>query len=194
MAELLRLTVDDTARTLAAPTPILDAVTADVVDRAAAAARAEGHAQGYAEGEAAGRVTAAETAARLAAQLDALLTELLAQRAATRDADLHLATQLATAVIGATPPASALEVLDRVRQAATVLDDDPLEVRLHPDDVAALDGAAHDSRLRLVADPSVAAGDAVLTGAWGGAELTRAAMLDAAVALRDAGHLDGGDQ
>ncbi|MEX2503416.1 MAG: hypothetical protein WD378_01120, partial [Egicoccus sp.] len=79
---------------------------------------------------------------------------------------------------------------ERVREAATVLDDDPLEVRLHPEDHAALHDAPRDPRLVLVADRTVAAGDAALRGAWGGAELTRGAMLEAAVALRSEGHLD----
>ncbi|MFA9446415.1 hypothetical protein [Egicoccus sp. AB-alg6-2] len=188
MAELLRVAVADDVRTLAAPSPVLDPATAVVVEQAAAAARA----QGRAEGEAAGRRTATDAAMQLGGRLDALLQELLTQRAAARAADLELAARLAAAVLDATPPTSALHLLDRVRDAAAVLDDDPLEVRLHPDDEAAIASAPRDPRLHLVADPSVAPGDAVLTGAWGGAELTRAAMLDAAVALHAEG-LTAGD-
>ena len=184
MAELLRLTVDEGVQTLVAPQAVLDPATAAVVERAADAA----HARGYAEGIAAGRVAASASAAEVVAKLDGLLAELLAQRAAAREADLALAVRLATDVLGATPPIDALALLDRVREAATVLDDDPLEVRLHPDDHAAIGNAPRDPRLQLVADPAVGAGEAVLAGAWGGAALTRAAMLEAAAALHDAGH------
>lgn len=183
MAELLRIEVDETARTLAAPRAVLDPATEAVVDQATRAA----HARGYAEGLAEGRNAASAAAAQVVAKLDEVLRELLAQRDAAREADLGLAARLAADVIGATPPVDALALLDRVRDAATVLDDDPLEVRLNPADHAAIGDAPRDRRLQLVADPTVAAGEAVLAGAWGGAELTRDAMLQAAAALHEAG-------
>ncbi|MFA9430931.1 hypothetical protein [Egicoccus sp. AB-alg2] len=180
MAELLRLTVSDDVRTLAPPAPVLDPATAAVLDRAVADARA----QAYAEGEAAGRRAAAAAATQVAGRLEALLQETLAQRDAARTADLALAAELASEVLAATPPTPALDLLDRAREAAALLDDDPLEVRLHPDDHAALAGAPLDARLRLSADPAVARGDARLVGTWGGAEVTRAALLQAVTALR----------
>jgi flagellar biosynthesis/type III secretory pathway protein FliH len=184
LAELLHLEVDEHVRTLAAPKAVLDPATAAVVAQAADAA----HARGYAEGIAEGRIAASAAAAQIVARLDEVLGELLAQRAAAREADIGLAARLAADVLGATPPVDALALLDRVHEAATVLDDDPLEVRLNPADLAAIGSAPHDRRLQLLADPAVAPGEAVLGGAWGGAALTRAAMLDAAIALHDAGH------
>ena len=189
MAELLHLTVDESVHTLAAPRAVLDPATTAVVERASDAA----HARGYAEGIAAGRTAAAAAAAQIVARLDEVLAELLAQRDAAREADLALAARLATDVLGATPPVDALALLDRIREAATVLDDDPLEVRLNPADLAAIGDAPRDRRLQLLDDPAVAAGEAVLAGAWGGAEMTRAAMLEAAMALHAAGHAGPAD-
>ncbi|GGI06693.1 hypothetical protein [Egicoccus halophilus] len=183
MAELLRVEVREDAHRLVAPVPVLDPATAAVVEQAVSLASA----RAYAEGEAAGRRASSASAGEIGARLDTLFGELLAQRAATREADLTLATALATDVLGATPPASALALLERARQAASVLDDDPLEVLLHPQDHAALVDTPRDARLRLAADPSVAPGDVVLRGAWGGAELTRAALLEAATRLRAEG-------
>ena len=189
MAELLHLEIDESVRTLAAPKAVLDPATAAVVERASDAA----HARGYTEGIAAGRSAAAVAAAQVVAKLDEMLGELLAQRDAAREADLALAARLATDVLGATPPIDAIALLDRVREAATVLDDDPLEVRLNPADLAAIGDAPRDRRLHLLADPAVAPGETVLAGAWGGAELTRAAMLEAAMALHAAGHAGPAD-
>lgn len=184
MADVLRLTVSDDARVIGAPAPVLDPATYAVVEQAVAAARA----QAYAEGEAAGRQAASAAASTavvaLGARLDALVEELATQRRTAAQVDVALAVELATEVLSATPPASALEVLDRVRDAATVLDDDPLAVHLHPDDHALLADAPLEARLRLVADPSVGRGDARLVGAWGGAEVARAALLEAVTAQR----------
>lgn len=184
MADVLRLTVTDDARIIAPPVPVLDPATYAVVEQAVAAARA----QAYAEGEAAGRQAASAAASSavvaLAGRLDAIGQELTAQRETARQVDVALAVELATEVLSATPPASALEVLDRVRETATVLDDDPLAVHLHPDDHAMLADAPLEARLRLVADPSVGRGDARLVGAWGGAEVARAALLEAVTRQR----------
>jgi flagellar assembly protein FliH len=189
LPELLRLPVADGVHTLVAPAPVLDATTAAVVDRAVAAARAEA----FREGEAAGRAAAVDAADRAATAvvgaLDGLHQEAVAQREEACRAVLELAVDLAGDVLGRTPPDDALAVLDRVRAVVAMLDDDPLEVRLHPEDHAALLAAeaAVGGRLRLVADPQVVPGDARVTGTWGGAELTRRALLAAAADARAEG-------
>ena len=181
MPELLRAEIVGEAR-LGAPEPALDPATAAVVEQQAAAA----YARGRAEGERAGRAAASEEAKRaadaVAGCVEALYDETLAQREAATAATLELARQLALEVLARTPPDDAFVVLERVREAAAALDDVPLEVRLHPADHATLQGVSADGRLQFVADAAIAAGEARLSGAWGGAEITRAGLLDAVIA------------
>jgi flagellar assembly protein FliH len=189
LPELLRVPVTDGVRTLVAPAPVLDPATTAVVEQVASAARAEGFREGEAAGYAAAAATIERATSAILASLQQLHAEVVSQREAACHADLQLATSLAGDVLDRTPPVEALAGLDRVRAVVDRLDDDPLEARLHPDDHAAVVAteAALDGRLRLVADPSVAAGDARVVGTWGGAELTREAMLVAASAARAEG-------
>ena len=185
MPEVLRAEIGGEARLLGAPEPTLDPATAAVVERETASA----YARGLAEGQRAGREAAVEQTTRavgaITASIAALHEEVASQRGTATAAALDLARELAGEVLGRTAPDEALVVLERVREAADALDDVPLEVRLHPDDHAALQGAPVEPRLRLVADTSVAPGEARLVGAWGGAELTRARLLEAVAAARE---------
>lgn len=186
MPEVLRLDVAaDAVRSLTGPTPVLDPTTAAVVEQAVA----EAQRRAYAEGEAAGRRAAVDEATSAATRIvtalggaiDQLMAELAGQREAATTASLQLARVVAAAVVGATPPPEALALSDRIHDAVRLLDDDPLQVRVNPADAAALEGLLSEPRLALVADASVAAGDARVVGQHGGAELTRAALLDAAL-------------
>jgi flagellar biosynthesis/type III secretory pathway protein FliH len=144
LPEVLRLPVSDGVATLVAPTPVLDPATAAVLEQAVADAER----RAFAAGERAGREAAVEAATRAAAAvgqaLDVLHAEVIAQRAATCAADLDLAVALASEVLGRSPADDAVAVLDRVRDAVAMLDDDPLEVRLHPEDHAALAAVRRD--------------------------------------------------
>lgn len=180
MPEVLRLDVTDTTAVLGAPAPVLDPATAAVVDQAAAEARR----RGQREGEAAGRAAADRAVAGVVQAVAGLQAELAAQRGEATRASLEVAVRLAEAVLDATPPPDALALLDRVREAVAGLDDDHLEVRCHPDDHALLtgDGVVLDAqRCTLVADRSLKPGEARIVGTYGGAELTRQALLAAAI-------------
>lgn len=182
MTDVISLPVADTVRTLAPPAAVLDPAMADLL----ATAVAEAEARGRREGEVAGRTATLSaldsTVAAITAALQTVHAEVVAQREAACEASVELATAVAREVVAAVPPDAATVVLDRVRAAAASLDDDPLEVRLHPDDHALLADAPVDARLRLVADPALAPGDARVAGRWGRAELTRSALLEAALA------------
>jgi flagellar biosynthesis/type III secretory pathway protein FliH len=187
LPEILHLTVDDDrVHTLRGPVAVLDAATNDVLETAVAEAAARAHR----EGEAAGRAAAVDAADRAAAGIIGALQELLGEvRSQVRTAtqlNLDFAAEVATAVLERTPPDEALTVIDRVRRAVDALDELTLQVRLHPDDAAALTTAATEG-LELVADPTVDRGDARVVGANGGAELTRLAMVAAAVTVLAAG-------
>lgn len=181
MPEVLRLDVPDgERRPLLRPRAELDPATTAEVERRVAAARNEA----YAEGERAGRAHVDKLAAAVTRAAGGVRDELVAQRAEATRASLALAEAVAIAVLDATPPAEALEVLNRVAEAAEVLDDDPIIVHLNPADHAALaEVAGTDPRLQLTADASVAAGEARLAGRFGGAEVTRQRLLAAAMEL-----------
>ena len=183
MPELLRLDIPaGVTRSLVQPRAALDPATTAEVERQVAAARA----QAYAEGERAGREAArAELATSVAAverATGAVRQELDAQRAEATRASLALAEAVATAVLDVTPPPEAHELLTRLEEAAAALDDDPIRVVLSAADHAALaDAPLGDRRLELVADPRLQPGEARLEGSFGGADLTRRALLTAAL-------------
>lgn len=180
MPEILQLTVaDDRVHALRGPVPVLDPATAEVVE----AAIAEATARAYREGEASGRGAAVDAADRAGAGIvnavRELLTEVRAQVQTATELNLAFAADVAAAVLERIPPDDALTVLDRVRRAVEALDELPLQVRLHPDDAAALASAPTDG-LELIVDPTMARGDARVVGASSGAELTRLTMVAAA--------------
>lgn len=181
MPEILHLTIDDTAvHRLGAPQATLDPSTMAVLE----AKVAEATAQAYAEGEAAGRAAAIAAADRTAQAVQAAVgqvhAELVAQRDEATRLQLDVAAELAEAVIGRVPADDALTVLARVESAMALLDDPALTLHLHPGDHAVIGDRAIPG-ITVLADPSVAAGDARITGAHAGAELTRTALLAAVV-------------
>jgi flagellar biosynthesis/type III secretory pathway protein FliH len=187
LSDVLRGTVVG-GSTLVAPAPVWDAVTAQAIAAERDAAEARGHARGLAEG----RAEAVGEIVRLGQALEAAFADLRAEVAAQREAavaaDLDVARAVIDEVLGTAPPTDALQLLERVREVAAMLDDPTLEVRLHPEDRAVLTGAALDPRLSLVADPTVARGEASVDGTWGRADLRRRALRDAAVAQLAALH------
>ncbi len=181
MPEVLRLEIsEDVGAPLGSPTPVLDPPTARLVEQAAADARR----QGRREGERTGRAAAEQAAKGLLDAVRSIQAELADQRAEAVRATAELAQLLATAVLDATPPPDALALLDRVRDTIAALDDDHLEVRLSRDDHAMLtadESVFAGQRLTLVPDRTLTPGEARIVGTFGGAELTRAALLAAAM-------------
>ena len=183
MPEVLRLDIPAGAtRSLAQPRAALDPATTAEVERRVAAARAAAYQEGERAGREAARAELATAVAAVERAAGAVRTELETQRAEATRASLTLAEAVATAVVDATPPAEALALLARVEEAAAALDDDPIRVSLSTADHAALsDEAVGDRRLELVADPRLKSGQARLEGSFGGADLTRRALLTAAL-------------
>ncbi len=184
MSDILRLDVDESdVRPLRTPAAVLDPATSAVVDQVVAAARAEAYAQGEAAGRAAAVAELGVVNEGIEASLQALHSALHEQRAETTAASLQLAEAVATAVLDRTPPAEATEIAARVREAISHLDPDELRVAVHPEDHAllAVDGLPQGAE--WIADPSLARGEARIAGPYGGAELTRAALLQAALSV-----------
>lgn len=184
--------------------PLVDATKPKVVDHGA---RAEGFAAGFAAGaREAARVAEVEAGlARArreqderdrAAQHAAAMQVLAAAARAAKDRtapvvarveqELHAAAlQLAAAVLG-------VELSDAATSARAALaravggdrDDQPVVVRLHPRDLAAIGVGEAPEGVRLVADPSLAPGDAVAEHAEGYLDARLAdALARAAAAL-----------
>jgi flagellar assembly protein FliH len=162
--------------------PLLFAdLTASAAGRADDPAVVRGHAAGYAAGlrvaerELAARRAEFDTDAALAAEesrrrvesalaaLDAAAARFDARLAPVlAEADRTLtsaALELATAILHREPVATPAEALDRALALAG--DEAPRRIRLHPADVVAL-GSTGASRVELVADVSVPAGEAVV--------------------------------
>lgn len=181
MPEVLRAAVVG-GSTLVAPAPVWDPVTAAAIDAEREAAERRGYERGVADGRTEAAAALARTAAALTAALDGLHAELVDQRRTAIAADLELVRTTVEAVLDEAPPTSALALLGRITEAAAMLDDPVLEVRLHPEDLAVLDGADLDPRLQLVPDAAVALGEATVAGTWGRADLRRARLREVALA------------
>jgi flagellar assembly protein FliH len=174
-------------------------LTAPAAGRADDASVVRGHAAGYAAGL---RVAEAELAARRAAleaeaaavaeqtrrrvesalaALDAAAGRLDARRAPVlADVDRALtsaAVELAAAILAREPVATSAEALDRALALAG--DATPRRIRLNPGDLVAV-GAVTSAGIELVADASIAAGDAVLELVDGELDARLAASLDRA--------------
>jgi flagellar biosynthesis/type III secretory pathway protein FliH len=165
-----------TARELTAPEPALDPVVARMVEEAAAGGYRRGVEAGHAEAAAA----SARTTAAVRAEVDRVVAELRATQLRETGELTRLACAIAEAVLGREPHDGGMTLLARVRDALHDLDDSPLELACHPDDVGFLEGGLADvAGLTLRADPGLAPGEARVTGPWSQAELTRAAAWEA---------------
>ena len=175
-----------------------EATLAGLAERSRAAGRAQGFAAGWAEGlrssaartadthEAQVRVFDEHAATFMAAQSSALsAVETAVRRCAETTeqvqselavAAVDLALQLVEAILAREVATSVDPGADALRRALVgVPVDVPLVVRLHPDDLAALDRTCIGERsASFVADPSLARGDAVVE--------TESGVVDATVA------------
>ena len=175
-----------------------EATLSGLAERSREAARAQGYAAGWAEGrrgsiarahvERDQAVRALEERSRrvLAAQqssADALAAAVRASEAAAQalqaelaDSAVDLALQIAEAVLGRELQLAADPAADALRRALrTVPADVAVVVRLHPDDLEALDrSVVHDRPATYRPDPSLLRGDAVVE--------TESSVVDAGIA------------
>lgn len=175
-------------------------------ERERAAARSAGYAEGWAAGhrdasaqlaarERELRAEAARAAESTAARADSAMTAL--QAAAARldarqapvlddlaDAVLQAALLLAEDLLGQELAAAGTGAPAALRRAlATAGTPRPLRVRLHPADVAALDGTEVPAGVVLVADPALTPGDAVAEHEGGAVDARLAAAVERARAV-----------
>lgn len=169
------------ARSIGAPELALDPFTRSQVELASEHAYREGLAEGrrgaVADAEQQARATASRIVAALEQAVGATVEQVRALREQQALADVELARRIAEAVLGREPHDAGLALLARCQMALAAIDDRPLELRCNPDDAPViaegLDGRTHD--LSVVEDASLATGEAVISGRWARAELTREA-------------------
>ncbi len=163
---------------------VAEAALGRLADAANSAARAQGYARGWAEGRSAALALAAaeqgrrdrdhqdeqaravaevRTAARAlvgaAERCDDAIRRHLDELAASA---VDLALQLAEAVLEREVRTAGDPGADALRRALAALPGEvPVTVRLHPDDLAALDPGWLDGRVSVCPDPCLARGDAV---------------------------------
>lgn len=180
MSRLLSLpTLDAEPRVLSAPAPALDGFTRARVEEAAQAAYDQGRRDGAADARTEAAAAAERITAALAQARDAAVAELASLRAEQAHATVSLATAIAEAVLGREPHDGGQALLARVRDALASLDDAPLVVRVHAEDLDAVAAGVADERVSVEVDPRLAPGEGRITGPWAQADLTREAAWGA---------------
>lgn len=166
--------------TVAVPDPFaIDPVVRASVERATT----DAYERGFAEGMAAGRREAYNEAQELAelirgAARDAAV-RLAEARAARATEVVELALAIAEQVIGHEPHDGGMTLVERVRATLEQLDDEPLRVLVHPEDVSPVErGIVGARNVRVEADATLQPGEARVEGPWSRAELTFAGAMD----------------
>lgn len=162
--------LNQSPRAISPPATIDDPAVLALVEREVARA----HADGLREGQALGRAESQAAAGALAASVEkslhvaAAAAETLTDHLAGRISGL--AVDVATAVVGAFEFADN-GVLGRVEQALRVIDDRPLTIHAHADDVAMLEDVC-PPEVEVQAVHDLQRGEARVTGRWADADLT----------------------
>lgn len=154
-----------------------DAVTEQVIERTAADAYERGRADAVREAAAAADRAARQLALAVAGALEQVAGHLVEHREARSRADIDLALVIAEAVLRRAPLPDEVELAAMVRAAVDHLDETRVAVHVHPSSrtalVEALGTVGGTVEIDVVADPSVAAGQATVGGRWGRAEVSR---------------------
>lgn len=185
MSSLRRLvlpTLEAQPQVLGAPDGHLDEATQALLQEAAQEA--------YERGCRDGAAVATEAAQAATVHVTEILQRLDGElRRTAAQVDVALAGQIAAAVLDREPADDTAALLRKVEAALAALDDDPLTVHVNAGDVAPLAealaamGSAHGAEIGVVADPSLAPGDARIAGRWSRADLTRRGAWDAVSTL-----------
>lgn len=193
MTDVLRGAVPNGRRALTVPGDVVDPTLAARLDEARAQGHAEGREEGRREGERAAKRRLDRLGTTIGEALDAAREEVRAARAAQADEVVALALEAARTVLAREPSRGAVDALARVERALADLDDAHLTLQVAPgdaDDVAqALSG--HPT-VTVVADPTLASGEARVRGAHALVDLRHAAIWET-VAAALAGPAPGDD-
>jgi flagellar biosynthesis/type III secretory pathway protein FliH len=185
MAEVLQAT-ELQPRAVRVPAPgDLDPLLTDAMH----AAYEEGHVAGFARGRDVGRaeleLVADQLTTRMAAAVAAFPAACVQARAALRYELTEVAEIILSAALGHDLDLAARGLVERLASAIERLDDAPLTISVHPDardEIAALVAVAGVGVPigDVVADSTLAWGEARIDGEWGRAELTWPRLIEAA--------------
>lgn len=157
-------------RAISPPASIDDPAVQALVQRSVEAARVAGMQEGLAQG----RAQADQAAASLAASIERAVHQAAASSAAIADhlaaRITGLAVEIASRVVADLDP-SGTGIVARVDEALHVLDDRPLVVHVHRDDLALVQ-AACPPEVEAVVEASLQPGEARIEGRWADADLT----------------------
>ncbi len=150
------------------------------LDACLAGVEAGAYERGRQDGMRVGYELALADQSQLTSLVEAALGSAVARLQAVCEQDAQritaLALEIARAVVGREPHDDGLALAGRVREALATVDDRPLQLGVHPDDVAGLSRALADvAGLTVAPDPTLTPGEGRLHGRWAEADLTRGA-------------------
>jgi flagellar biosynthesis/type III secretory pathway protein FliH len=150
------------------------------LDACLAGVEADAYERGRQDGMRIGYELALADQSQLTALVEGALGSAIARLQSVCEHDAHrltaLALEIARAVVGREPHDDGLALVGRVREALATVDDRPLQLGVHPDDVAGLSHALADvDGLTVAPDPTLTPGEGRLHGRWAEADLTRGA-------------------
>jgi len=150
------------------------------LDACLAGVEAGAYERGRQDGMRVGYDLALADQSQLTALVESTLATAIAHLQAVCEQDAQritaLALEIARAVVGREPHDEGVALAARVREALTTVDDRPLHLGVHPDDVAGLTRALADvDGLTVAPDPTLTPGEGRLHGRWAEADLTRGA-------------------
>jgi flagellar biosynthesis/type III secretory pathway protein FliH len=166
------------ARRLEAPEPrALPEEVRVLIEREVEAAYERGRAEGRREGRELAQAELETLDASIRRAIEAGLARLSAWREAEAARTVELALALARHVVDRESLTGA-EVAERVRRALAAIDDGPLEVAVHPDQVEAVAAALAGEPVTVRPEAALALGEARVEGPWASAELTFEAAFE----------------
>lgn len=171
-------TVDAAARRLDPPARSLDQATRDLIERAEADAYARGRADGAQDAADAAHAAAQQAATALETAVAEVRCSVHDIAVARAQEVVEVARRLAEVVLGHELQVGGPALLERVLAVVDVLDHGPFEVQVAPVDHELLAGCRLPADTSVVADPTLAAGEARVVGPWSQGDLTLEAILD----------------
>lgn len=154
--------------------PALAAYVAELVETAARDGHRSGLELGRAEANA--RLGALEQA--MTRTVDAVRTLTSGHRDEFTDDVVELAESIATVVIDRTPHDGGRQLLERLRAELDDHRDVPVEIAVHPDDLAIVAAAVASDQVTVEMDPTLQPGDMVVSTEWSSVERTRTAAWE----------------
>lgn len=157
----------------------LDPSISHELERVRQQAYAEGHSEGIRQGKQDASQRVESVAQAITLGCGEVQNDLERSRQAHVSGVVQLAEAIAEAVIGRTPHDEGAAVLGRVKAALNQLDEQRLQVSVHPDDVEFVQSGLGDHPgVDVISNANIGLGEAKITGGWSHADLTKEAAWE----------------